>query len=193
MFRSFAKKPVLAVIFAFAFVVNPAYLVGCNSEAEDEPNFGEAEMVALLDDLNGMTTTAIEDDAEYEVDLALTQSEGMDAVSSRAGSLVVRAAHACGSRTFLRSAGACLTETILEVEGTLSVRRVDGDQPVIVAEDVAIEGQILAYGDTLGFVSLELTFAAGSASWVTDDNLHFQLSTFDATNLGPDAVDIAYH
>ncbi|HEX2878947.1 MAG TPA: hypothetical protein VHO25_05360, partial [Polyangiaceae bacterium] len=202
MLSPLVKKQLLAVIFAFAFIINPAYLVACNSEADDnEPNFGEAEMVGLLDDFNGMDATVVDEgDAVYEVNLALTQREGTDAVSSRGGrprssqgAGVIRAAHACGSRTFLKSAAACITETILEVEGTAIVRRVDGATPVTVVEDLAVQGQIVATGETLSFASLDLTFAGGYAGWGTDDGEHFELSAFDATDLGPEAVDISYH
>lgn len=195
MLRSLVKKPLLALIFAAAFVVNPAYLVGCSSEADDdEPDFGEAEMVGLLDDFNGMGASAVVDgSAVYEVNVALTQQEGADAVSARGGLRVVRAAHACGSRTFLRSAAACTTETLLGIEGTIIVRRVDGPSSMILVEGLAVQGQIIASGETLRFASLDLYFAGGSATWFTDDGQHFELSTFDATDLGPDAVDIAYH
>jgi hypothetical protein len=149
-------------------------------------------MVGLLDGLNGMSGTAVEGDAVYEVGLELVQRAGADSVSSLKGVRVVRAPHACGSRTFLKSAAACTTDTILEVDGTAIVRRVDGATAMTVVEDLAVRGEIRATGETLRFASLDLYFAGGTGSWVTEDGQHFELSTFDATDLGPDAVDISY-
>ena len=88
MLTSVFRKLAVALTFVLAFVVNPAYVAGCGAEEQDEPDFGEAEMVALLDDINGMDATEVSDsEAVYEIDLALTQAEGDDVAAARGGQL----------------------------------------------------------------------------------------------------------
>ena len=192
MHNGLFRKLFVTLSFAFAFVINPAYVAGCGAE-EDEPAFGEAEMLELLDEANGMDATVFsEGAAEYEIELALTQTEGDDTVSSR-GSLFASSAYACGSRSFMQSASACDTYTALIIEGTLTVRRVDGDEPVVVVEDLPVEGEINAGRvNSLAHSTLNLQFEGGYASWLTEDAEHFALTSFNAQDLGEDVVSINY-
>lgn len=190
MLRSFLRKLCVALSFGVAFVINPAYVAGCGSPEEEQPDFGEAEMLALLEELTAAEPTELEDgDAQYEIELDLAEAEGEDVVSS-ARPLFASSAYACGSRTFMKSAAACSTQTEIALEGTLSVRRVDGDEPVVIAQDVAVEGRMMASGKTLRFVSIDLEFEGGTARWTTSNGMDFALDAFLAQGLGDQAVDI---
>jgi hypothetical protein len=193
MLSTLFRKLVTALVFGVAFVINPAYVTGCGPTIE-EPDFGEAEMVALLDDLNAMGVSEIEsDDALYEVELTVAQAEGEDVIAAREPSPLASTAHACGSRTFMKSAAACGTSTALSLEGTLTIRRVDGDAPVVVVEALAVSGLMEAYGDRLrtAYVNLELE-GGGSATWYTDNAKDFVLHWLDAQDLGEEGVDIGF-
>lgn len=191
MLNTLFQKLVIALVFGVAFVINPAYLTGCGSE-EDEPDFGEAEMVALLADFNAMAMSEIDQgDARYEVELSLEQAEGDDVIEARAPSPFASTAYACGNRTFMKSAAACDTQTLMGVEGTLTVRRIDGDEPVVVVEDLPVSGQMRASSNQLRFVSIDLGVeGGGTISWITTNAKDFTLETFDADGLGEQAVDL---
>lgn len=193
MLNTLFRKLVVALVFGVAFVINPAYVTGCGPTI-DEPDFGEAEMVALLDDLNAMGVSEIDSDgAVYEVELTLEQAEGDDVTAVREQSPFTSTAYACGSRTFMKSAAACSTTTALAVEGTLTIRRVDGPEPVVVVEGLAVSGLIEVYGDHLrsAYVNLELE-GGGSAGLYTENAKDFELHSLEAHDLGEDGVDISF-
>jgi hypothetical protein len=190
MLINIGRKGFTALVFALAFVINPAYVTGCGSE-EEEPLYGEAEMVALLEDFTAAPTTELEDgDAQYEIELSLVQSEGDDAVSSREGSAFASTAFACENRTFMKSAAACATMTTMVIEGSLTLRRVDGDEPVTIVEDLPVEGTMTG-GYQLKYATINLEFEGGSAYWETSNGMDFALESLDARGLGDDALDIS--
>jgi hypothetical protein len=194
MLINIGRKAFTALIFALAFVINPAYVTGCGDSEEDGPYFGEAEMVALLDDFTAAAPTELEDgEAQYEVELSLVESDGADAVSRRGGSAFANTAFACGSRTFMKSASACDTMTRMLVEGTLTLTRVDGDQPVVIVESLPVEGFMTAESNYLKHVTIDLELeGGGTASWSTTNGMDFALDSFDAQDLGDDAVDVRF-
>jgi len=172
------------IVFGFVFVVNPAYFSGCASE-EEGPDFGEAEMLQVLDAANDMGRWEIESEgARYEVELVLIQATGEDAMASKqAEPMFGSPAHACsGTRTFLRSAQACDTSTHLFLEGTLTIRALD-EQPVVeVVSDLEIVGSMSAYGDSLRTVQISLQPAN------TPYTIH--LSSADARTFSLDSIDL---
>jgi hypothetical protein len=192
MLSALLRNLCVAAVFGVAFIINPAWVTGCAS-ADEGPDFSEADMVALLEDFNAMSTAEIEqDDAVYEVELTLAQTEGDDTVVSRQAALFTNKAYACGRNTFMKSASACDTQTIMVVEGTLSVRRVDGDEPVVVVADLPVEGEMRASGNHLTYVDIYVELEGGSAGWSTQNGMDFGLVWFDADGLGDDGVDIEY-
>jgi hypothetical protein len=190
------RKLVLAIAFGIAFVINPAYVAGCGSTEQEGPRFGEAEMVALLEDFNAMGVPVIEvGQARYALAIELSQSEGDDHVDavSRAPALLASTAHACGDRTFMKSAAACSTRTTMTVEGTLTVHRVDGEAPVVVVEDLRVSGAMTVDGNLLTYADVDLELeGGGSASWHTRNGRDFDVALFDAQGLGEDGVDIQF-
>jgi hypothetical protein len=150
-------------------------------------------MVALLEDFRSAPTTDLEDgDARYEVEVSLVESDGGDVVSSRSGAAFASTALACGNRTFMKSASACATITTMVVEGTLTLTRIDGDEPVVVVESLPVEGHIAAYGNYLDHATIDLELeGGGTASWSTENGMDFALDSFDAQGLGDDAIDVS--
>lgn len=88
------------------------------------------------------------------------------------------------------SASACDTTTTLVIEGSLTVRRVDGDEPVTIVEDLPVEGTMTA-GYQLSHATINLEFEGGAAYWETSNGMDFTLESFDARGLGDDALDIS--
>lgn len=103
------------------FFLNPA--IGCSPP---EPNFqyGAAEMRAAVQGDWSFTITpagATATQVTLHIDQAAT---GSDAGVARApGRGVLRAAHACGTRTLVKSAGACIDDTVMP----LALTFVSGD------------------------------------------------------------------
>jgi hypothetical protein len=193
MLINIGRRAFTALIFGLAFVINPAYVTGCGSSEDGGPFFGETEMVALLDDFAANAPSVFEDgDAQYEIELSLVESDGGDTVSSRSGSAFASTALACGSRTFMKSASACASMTSMVVEGALTVTRIDGPQPVVVVESLPVEGRMAALGNYLDFVTIDLEFGGGTASWSTENGMDFALDRFDAQDLGGDGVDVRF-
>src|SRR5262245_45172361 len=103
--RSMHARPrhfVAVVVFALAFVVNPGYVAGCGGAGgESEPEFGEEEMLELLDEANAMGPWQFEHEGTpYEVELVLAQKEGEDVVTARRAARFTSQAHACSNRSF---------------------------------------------------------------------------------------------
>jgi len=183
-----------SVAFALAFVINPAYL-GCSPVAE-EPNFGEAEMLQSLDAANEIGTWSFSaDGVDYEVALSLMQTAGADVISEReAQPYFASVAYACGNRSFMQSASACVTSTQLVVGGELTLRRIDSSGSIEIISAEPVRGHLTAYGNTLASVHLALAFRNDTQllDLSAVDASTFELDAFNATGVGTPAVEIHY-
>ena len=189
---AFIASRKLAALFAFAVasVLNPGYFAGCISD--QEPDFGEEEMLAVLSAANAMGPYAFDtDDARYEAELTFVQRDGEDARSGRAMPLSTRA-FACGSRTFLRSASACVDVTLVPVEATLTLRRVDQEPTVEIVSELAMDGRLRVFGLELDNAYIEIEYAAHRIDLRAGDGRNFELIAFYAADLGPMRVDIHF-
>lgn len=116
----------LSVLFLLA---NPAYFTGCSSQREME--FGEAEMLDLMAQLNAEPPMVVERPSNatgYRMDFELFQSVKPPAQQSNfqapATENWIVSAHACsGDRDFFAEAQACETVTTLHLEGTVRLKR----------------------------------------------------------------------
>jgi hypothetical protein len=102
-----------------AFLLNPS--VACS---DDEPGFqfGAAEMRAAVAGDWSFTITPTGGDAT-QVTVNIDQAAAPATAARAPGVALVRAAHACGNRTLVKSAGACLEVTQMP----LAVTYVSGD------------------------------------------------------------------
>ncbi|HEU4408260.1 MAG TPA: hypothetical protein VFS43_23560 [Polyangiaceae bacterium] len=151
------RSPALgAVAFYVAWAVNPALFGGCR--AFSGFGFGEAEMVQLLGAANqaGPYRFTSASGQAFEVSLALRQVQGDDKLSAAPGAApsLVSPAHACGDRTFLRSASACESTTYLPVEGDVTVRALANG--ALVVDHAPVAGKLSVLGTHLTNGSLEL-------------------------------------
>lgn len=182
----------LAVFFV-AFVVNPLYFAGCVS-ADPEPNFGEAEMVALLATVNSTDVWAFSTNGQsYELTLTLDRATHASRAVPRKDAFSATAM-ACGTRSFYQSAAACITVTSLPLTGSFMLERVSGSERATVAANVAFEGALVVYGDTIGSAHLDLTFRDGTdgISIGSPDAHEFTLERIHAQDLGEEALDLDF-
>lgn len=181
-----------AAIFAFAFIVNPVYLVGCGASDEPSPAQrarAEAELKAHLDIIDGTPSwTFTQGGEDYELFLALahakTPTEQARRSAERASFGVV--AYACGSYTLYNRAAACSTSFSLPLEGTLTVRRLSDD--AVVVQDLAVTGQL----SSLGYHALLELGGGGDLSLQFDYEGAYELIRFQASMLGTARIDFAY-
>lgn len=185
-----ARWTLASLTFAFAFVINPAFVAGCISNEDDEER-AQAErvktaMLAKLDAFNGTGAWEVQQDGEtYELLVELTQSSKASTEQSASGNArFMSVAHACGSTTFYKSASACKTVYLMPVEGTLMVRRLGAEAETIV-EDVPVRGRLMEGSFSLSFGENALSFedngGAGGAL----------LIQFEAEDLGDEKVDFS--
>ncbi len=165
MVRRLTRWAVLGVLWA----VNPGYLGGCNLGGEF--GFGQADMVELLDALNEEEWTFENEDGAFE--LALSLQAGSGEVASVHGWSPVNTAYACGTRSFVASAGACLDTTTLALDGTVTIT--DSTTGASVALDLVLEGMMEVIGLELSNARVTLNHEDGQIRLSSDDGRAFQL------------------
>ena len=133
------------VLAVLAFVVNPALLSGCKTEF----HFTEKEMAGVLTSVNGDNVLSFEHQGKkYQLSLKLEQVAGddkLEEVSAADTWHATRIAHACGERTFLRSAAACLDTSTMPIKGTATL--LAGDAKLL--DNVVVTGDLVVIGTEL--------------------------------------------
>jgi len=110
-----------ALAFGLASIVNPAFVTGCGLTYD----FGEPQVLALVDAASRGGPYPFKLDGR-DVSVSFTLSQARAKATSTAEPLLVRSALACGERTFVRSAAACLDTMKVPVEGMLTVKDAAG-------------------------------------------------------------------
>jgi len=143
---------------ATIWMINPVF-TGCDVPTHQEDfDFGEAEMLDVLDNMNSTTWTFEINGSNFEVQVDFIQRTGTE-TASLLPFVDVGSAHACGSRSFLAEAEACMDVTSLPIEGTVSLLSIDTpDEPQVFS----VEGSLDVYGNTLSNVDI----------WVQGDNFN---------------------
>ena len=168
--------------FAAALVMNPGYFAGCAGDTDDEFEFGEAEMLELVDGLNEQEPFVFSTrDAVYRLELALEQEPGEDEGAVAAGSpLLARRARACGSRTFMNGASACVSSSGVALLASLRLYRTDGDADELVLEQ-ELAGSLSAWGKKLGASQIVLTKGLTRVQLDSPGDGDFELVRFGTT------------
>ncbi|HKU39979.1 MAG TPA: hypothetical protein VJR89_17585 [Polyangiales bacterium] len=177
-----SPRAVLALgVFAVAFVINPGYFAGCVGEPSG-PDFGEAEMLELLDEANATGPFDLEHaGVQYRLELSMQQKAGddLDETSSRQQPTPFAArAYACGSRTFMASAAACLTSSIIPLTGQFSLVRIDETGETRVLDDETLSGELRVGGNRLsngGAIEMYDAAMDGVIALRSKDGVHFEL------------------
>jgi hypothetical protein len=119
-------RRLLLSLAVLAFFINPG--IACSSSDEDSFAFGEADMQAAVEgqwQLGWTAPDGTQGTVTVQVAEAGAPSDGGAAVMRPAGQRrgLIRAAAACGSRTFVKAAGACIDSSRMD----LRVAYVSGD------------------------------------------------------------------
>ena len=178
--------------FVFAFVVNPAYFAGCGSAEQPTFTFGEQDMLKLLHAVNDAAPLEFSAaGGDYTLELSLMQKLGddRDDTVARSRSAWAGTVYACGTRTFLQSASACITSSELPVTGTVTLLK-KGDNAL--PAELAVSGTLRVYGYDLKTASLDLNDPADTISLQSTDARTFRLTVFDAPKLGDGGSDIQF-
>lgn len=142
-----SRSVVVALGFVVAFSVNPAFVAGCTLFS-----FGEKEAVSLVPVVGAHRTYELSRGGEgYTLVVDVRQSRERRASRDEPG--LVSSAHACGDRTFVRSASACIDSTTVPVEGTMRLARTGSPAPLY---DGPVVGELVLFGTTLGEGELRL-------------------------------------
>jgi hypothetical protein len=186
-----ASKKLRAVVFYVAWAVNPALFTGCGLVDSLFFDFGEADMVRLAGAASRAEPYRFTDAGgqAFEVSVELRQARGEAKVS--AGPSFVTPAHACGTRTFYRSAGACIDLTRMPVEGTMTVKKVS-PEVAVVADHAPANGELVVGGTKLTAGSLMVEAGDHSFGFHSDDAKAFVLTEVKLRGVGPGGATIAY-
>jgi hypothetical protein len=170
--------------FALAFIVNPGYFAGCGPADGDEPEFGEAETLALLERANEMANWELESaGVRYALTLSVSQAAGADdRTSLRSPSAWRTSAFACGTRRFRQSASACSTRSELVVEGELTLRELSPTSRTL-ADRLSVHGQLWTDGHRLLYATLELGSGDNHFILHSDDASSFEVESIEAPAL----------
>ena len=130
---------------ASVWALNPV-ITGCDPSGDKEFTFGESEMLDLLDELNEQSWSIEFEGAMVEV---LVEIEQIQEETSAALSLPSNSAYACGSRSFIASAEACIDTTSLPIEGTISILDDESEEPetFLVSGSIEVMGHYLDNAD----------------------------------------------
>ena len=149
------------------WLINPV-CSGCDSSTEPEFDFGEAEMIELLSELNTQTweVTFNGELSTVSLDLAQSVEEQASLWSSASSAVEFGSAHACGSRSFIGSADACIDMSSLPIEGTLTISsnlEVESEPQTFV-----VEGALDVFGTTLDNAEV----------WLSNDDIRADFSAY---------------
>ena len=152
------------------WLANPV-LGGCQNT---DYAFEEADMILLMESLNQQNWTVEQNQQSYEIELNIFQAEGEQA--SNTSFDFTASAHACGTRSFLASADACISDTMMPLEGFVTIR--DSETREIIVEEQALEGEMYVIGYELSNAEISLSFSeAGSIDFYSADGLSFALNS----------------
>ena len=140
------NRNILYATMGLLWAVNPV-LPGCSSP---EFSFGETEMLDLMETINGQTWTT--EDGEYELTLTLEQGGGEQAALELLDWMA--SAHACGDRSFVAEAEACLESSSLPIDATVTITELETE--VVIIEEAPYEGTMFVYGYDLDNAELNL-------------------------------------
>ena len=163
------------------WMLNP--IIGCTPEPEF--TFGEPEMEELMNSVSTDSWMTERNAVQYEIRFDLSKGNiNYDPVSEDYGQeqsfgsllspvLQVGAARACGTRSFLSEADACLDSTILSVEGSVEIIDIASEQ-VVLAE--AVNGAITVWGKELNEAEFWLSGAQSGFDLYSSDGISFELT-----------------
>ena len=180
-----------AIAFGLGSVVNPAYF-GCASESVEKFEFGEAEMLELLDEANATGPFEFEDGTDrYRLEVIFTQKPGDDSDESASSSVhapFAARAYACGSRSFKQSASACITSSTVPLTAQLDLFRLDVGGETHLVRNQTFDAMLNVFGTKLNNASIGIV--PDDPEIATALSLSVRDKTFELTRFRIVATDL---
>jgi hypothetical protein len=171
--NNFSKTTIITSLWLF----NP--IIACDKGPEFE--FGESELIELMADVSETTWVVEQESIEYEIRFQLEKGEenfDEDAEESDFGMYLpqvelMATAQACGTRSFLAEAEACIDSTYLSVTGTVEVFDLE-NQKVVLEEQ--IDGAIHVMGLQLDNAEFWLQGEGSNFALTSNDGIIFEIN-----------------
>ena len=157
------KKTTIALLSLPLWLMNPMF-TGCAEENAFE--FGETEMLDLLESLESQTWVTTIDGTDHELILELEPSPEEQA-ALMPSIFGLGSAHACEDRTFFASAEACIKSTTMYIEGSVQVINLETEE--VLHESLPLDGSILVLGYALDNADIRVTHETGFIIWHSND------------------------
>jgi len=145
--------------------------MGCGG-AEPEFTFAESDMLTLMGTLNEEAWLFENGNEQFELSFSLEQSADLE-ITRRAAQGIMETAQACGDRTFITSASACVDMSYLGLQGAVDITNVATG--AVVALSLSLTGSMNVVGLNLSNAQVELIHPQGVFSFVSDTGTHFEL------------------
>jgi hypothetical protein len=183
MYRS-SRWLTTVVAFSLASVINPGYFAGCVSDGE-KFEFGEAELLGLVDEANATGPFEfLSGSQRYRLEVSFDQKAGEDEGDLAALQQPFTArAFACGRRTFMQRAAACVSMSEMPLTATLDLYRLDSAGETLVLHDEAVDARLWVWGTKLGNGQIEtddygIASSSVQLSLTSPDGKTFELAKF---------------
>ncbi len=161
-----ARRLLQTAAFALFALGNPLYLVACSDAGAgsgpgaDGYEYDQADMLAVA---SGLEVEGPYSVGEYRISVQLPfsgeRAERLTPSDALAPSFFARA-HACGTRSFVAPAAACIDASELEMQATITVQRADEVVELKAAGNMRVASRRLTFASfDFAAESLHLSFA----------------------------------
>ena len=167
------KKNIQIGFFTLLWLFNPVFS-GCSTTTAF--SFDETDMLELMYDINETDWTIENEQGVFLVDFTLQQSSGEQA-SLQQFFEIIGSAHACGERSFVAEANACIDVSMLMLEGTVTIT--EQENKSVVIENMPLEGSMEIYGLNLNNAEVYLQHNDGNIYLSSNDGIKFTLDSVE--------------
>lgn len=164
------KQPLQVAAFVLFGLGNPFYLVACSGSSDDTYEYDQADMLAVA---SGLEAEGPYNVGEYSVSVQFPFGGETAAREDRSDPLApsfFARAHACGTRSFVAPAAACIDSSELRLEATLRVQRAAEVVEVKATGTMRVDSRLLTFANfDFAADSLRLSF-----TWDDDEGYRYQ-------------------
>lgn len=183
--RALLRGLVTFAAFGLSSTIQPGAFAGCSNDVADRFQFGEEQLVELLDEANVASPFELrQGDRRYRIELEMIQRQGEDVEdwSARRPQRVVFGARAsaCGNRSFMQQAAACVTQTGMPLLGRFTLYRLEPGGATAVITDRELSGELRVIGTALdnGHIALRDATEGTRIELHSRDGRRFELAHF---------------
>ena len=163
-------------VIASLWILNP--VIACDNVSGFD--FGEEELLQLMDSVGSTTWTIEQNSVEYEIRFQLEKGEenfDPDQEPDELGRIrtfsVLSSAQACGTRSFIAEADACIDTTYLSVTGMVEVIEIENQNTVLEEQ---IDGSIFVLGKQLNNAEFRVEGEESMFFLYSNDGVDFKVN-----------------